>query len=73
MSAKRALVVALVVLFALRYDFWLWDDPRRIAGIPVGMAYHIGYCLVAAGLMALLVRFAWPVHVDEADADGIDS
>jgi len=32
--------------------------------LPIGLAYHVGYSLVAAATMALLVRFAWPKQLD---------
>lgn len=59
-SVRLPLYAALGLLFLLRHDLWLWNDPRRIAGLPLGLAYHIGYCAAAALVMGLLVRFAWP-------------
>ncbi len=56
--------VAIVVAYLLHNDLWLWDDPRLFLGVPVGLAYHVGYCLAAAALMALVVRFAWPDGLD---------
>lgn len=65
------LYVALVVLYALHNDWWLWDDGRLAMGLPIGIAYHIGYMVASAALMFLLVRFAWPTHlqVDEHAGD----
>ena len=57
------LYAALVILYLLHNDLWFWDDARAVLGLPVGFTYHIAYSLVAAGLMALLVRFAWPVDL----------
>jgi hypothetical protein len=54
------LYAALLVVFALHNDLWFWNDARMPAGIPVGLLYHIGYCIAVALLMGLLVRFAWP-------------
>jgi len=51
---------ALFLAFVLHNDFWLWDDARMVAGLPVGLAYHVGFCLAVALLMWLLVTFAWP-------------
>jgi hypothetical protein len=28
--------------------------------LPVGLGYHVAFCLATALLMWLLVRFAWP-------------
>ncbi len=56
--------VAIVVAYLLHNDLWLWDDPGLFLGVPVGLAYHVGYCLAVAALMALVVRFAWPDGLD---------
>ena len=57
---QGALYIATLVLFVLHQDFWLAADSRLVLGLPVGLAYHAGFCLAAAALMGLLVRFAWP-------------
>ena len=68
---RRLLYLALVVLLALHQDFWGWHDASFVLGLPSGLTYHLFYCLVAAGLMALLVRFAWPHDLDQGtDSDG---
>lgn len=46
----------LVLLFLLHNDFWLWETPRLVLGLPVGLLYHIGFCLAAALLMAAFVK-----------------
>jgi hypothetical protein len=60
------LYAAIVVLYVLHNDFWFWEDPRIVLGLPVGLTYHIGYNLAAAVLLFLLVRFAWPSHLEVA-------
>lgn len=65
---RIVLYLALLLLFLLHNDLWLWNDARMVAGLPVGLAYHVGYCLVVALLMGLLVRFAWPRDL-ESPAD----
>ena len=67
---KRLLYAALAVLFLLHQDFWLWNDGRMVLGLPVGLTYHVLYCLAAAAMMALLVKFAWPTHLATDDDDG---
>ena len=52
--------IAIAVFYLLHNDLWLWDDPRRVLGLPVGLAYHVGYCLASSALMAVLVRRAFP-------------
>lgn len=64
----RALLYALLAaLFVVRIDLWLWDDPRIVLGLPVGLTYHVVYCLAVALVMALLVRYAWPVSEEAED------
>jgi hypothetical protein len=46
----------LVLLFLLHNDFWFWKTPQLVLGLPVGLLYHIGFCLVAALLMAAFVK-----------------
>ena len=71
-SARALLYAALVLLYALHQDLWLWDDPRIVLGLPVGLTYHVLYCLVAALLLALVVRFAWPTAVESPAERGAD-
>lgn len=60
MKSRVLLYAALVVLYLLHNDFWLWQSSALVAGLPVGLAYHTLYCVVVSIVMALLVRFAWP-------------
>ena len=46
----------LVLLFLLHNDFWFWETPQLVLGLPVGLLYHIGFCLVAVLLMAAFVK-----------------
>ncbi|MEM8993780.1 MAG: hypothetical protein AAGF23_03195 [Acidobacteriota bacterium] len=60
----RRAVYALVFLFFLaRYDLWQMDDPSLLFGLPVGLSYHVLYTTATIGVLALLVRFAWPGHL----------
>ena len=53
---KWMLYCLLVLLFFLHNDFWFWKTPQLVLGIPIGLIYHIGYCLVATLLMAAFVK-----------------
>ena len=64
-TVRRLLYLGLLVLYLLHNDLWLWDDARLVLGLPIGLLYHIGFCLAAAVLMTLLVQFAWPPELDE--------
>ena len=66
-TIRRLLYTALALAFLLHNDLWLWDDARSVAGLPVGLAYHVGFCLAVALLMGLLVRFAWPKDLRSRD------
>ena len=57
---RQLLYVALAAAFVLRHDLWLWSSPATLFGLPVGLTYHVLFCLVVSLLMALLVRYAWP-------------
>jgi hypothetical protein len=64
-AARRRLALAgIPVLLVAHNDFWLWDDPRLMLGLPVGLTWHVAYCLAAAAVMAWLVRDAWPAHLE---------
>lgn len=60
-----------VVLYVLHQDVWFWRTARPVLfGIlPIGLAYHVGYVLATAGLLAWLVRTAWPAHLDDGRPD----
>ena len=58
---KALLFLGVSALFALHNDVWLWERSERFLGLPVGLSYHVLYCMAVVGMMALLVRFAWPI------------
>jgi len=61
---RRLALAGLPALLILHNDFWLWDDPRFLLGLPVGLTYHALFCLAATGVMVLLLRRAWPAHLE---------
>ena len=60
---RGLLYLAFLVLYLLHNDLWFWHDPSLVLGIPIGLIYHIGFCVAASILMVLLVNFAWPRHL----------
>lgn len=57
-----------VVMIALRQSFWLWTDARLLFGmLPIGLAYQVGYSLLAAVVMWALVRWAWPAELEHLE------
>ena len=72
MSLKAiGLVVVVVLLYVLHQDVWFWRTARPLVFgfLPVGLAYHGAYCLAAALLMWVLIRVAWPHHLDLSSAE----
>lgn len=61
---RYLLYLALLTLYILHNDLWLWHDPSLVLGLPVGLLYHIAFCATAAVLMVLLVTCAWPQNLD---------
>ena len=62
---KWALALLVVVVIALHQDFWNWTDKTLVFGfLPIGLVYHACYAVAAAITMAILVRFAWPAHLE---------
>ena len=69
-------VVVFVILAFLHQDSWNWDNANLVFGlIPVGLAYHAAFSILAAMFWALVIHFAWPRHLEKwADGeDGEDS
>ena len=65
---KTILLTALViVVYFLHQDSWNWtkSEPLVFGFMPIGLAYHAGYSILAAVLMAVLVKFAWPKHLED--------
>ncbi|MFZ4629265.1 MAG: hypothetical protein ACOYNR_13135 [Blastocatellia bacterium] len=77
MTKKVLGTVLIGMAYLLHQDFWHWKVSRPvILGIfPIGLFYHIVYTIAVAGLMALLVRHAWPSHLEQglAGPDVVDS
>ena len=58
------LYAALVALYVLHNDLWLWDDPRLVLALPVGLVYHVAFCIATSVVLTLLVVYAWPEHLE---------
>lgn len=72
------LVAAVVVLYVLHQDIWFWRTahPMLFGTIPVALVYHGCFSLAAALLMWMMVRHAWPGHleaeIERHEAEGGD-
>jgi hypothetical protein len=64
---KKFLLFLLIAgVYVAHQDFWNWKDADLVFGfLPMGLAYHAGYTVVASILMAILVKFAWPAHLEK--------
>ena len=72
-TAKLLLLTALIAtVYLLHQDSWNWHkaEPLVFGFLPIGLAYHAGYSILAAILMGVLVKFAWPKDLEELSARG---
>ena len=64
------LTVLVILLYAVHQDFWFWrtSKPMLFALLPVGLSYHALYSVAASLLMWMLVKHAWPSHLEDEAA-----
>jgi Protein of unknown function (DUF3311) len=71
MKPARVFWLTLLVLavYVLHQDSWNWkkSEPLVFGFLPIGLAYHAGYSVLASVTMAILVKFAWPSHLETMD------
>jgi len=67
MTVRILLSLAILAMYLLHQDVWLWTDARPLVFgfLPIGLAYHAAYCVAAAALMWVLTKVAWPAHLEE--------
>lgn len=58
--ARRLIYLALLLALVLHNDLWYWNDASFVLGLPVGLLYHILFCLAVSLILGLLIRYAWP-------------
>lgn len=62
---KRLVYTLILLLAVLHQDFWFWDDATLVLGfLPVGLAYHALYSVLAALAWFLALTYAWPSEVE---------
>jgi hypothetical protein len=67
---KKILVFLLILaVYVAHQDFWNWKryDPMLFGFLPIGLAYHAGYSIACAVLMAILVKTVWPRHLEDQE------
>jgi hypothetical protein len=73
MKPSRIALLALLIgaVYVLHQDFWNWKaaEPLVFGFLPAGLAYHAGYSILASVLMAVLVKFAWPKHLETVETE----
>ena len=65
------LTLMIAAVYLLHQDFWNWKkaDPLVFGFLPIGLAYQAGYSILAAIMMAVLVKFAWPEDLEQVESD----
>ena len=67
---KLLLTLLVLAVYLLHQDFWNWKKTDLVFGfLPIGLAYHAGYSILASITMALLVKFAWPKHLEDVQPE----
>ncbi len=64
---KLLLTLMVIVIYALHQDCWNWRryEPLVFGFVPIGLAYHAGFSILAAVMMWVLVKFAWPKDLED--------
>ena len=64
--SERIAVAAVVLLYVLHQDFWFWHQARPLVlgFLPIGLFYHAAHTVASAGALFLLVKYAWPSHLE---------
>ncbi len=71
---KWLLTILILVVYVLHQDYWFWGNRSLVLGfMPVGLAYHAAYAVLVSVMMAILVKFAWPKHLEDTESEFPDS
>lgn len=64
---RVAFTLALIALFILHQDVWFWRTARPLAlgFLPIGLFYHACFTVAVSLVLAMLVKYAWPAHLEE--------
>ena len=63
-SLSAAVLVAM--LYVLHQDVWFWRSARPLVFgfLPIGLFYHAAFTVACAIVLGLLVKHAWPAHLE---------
>lgn len=69
---RLLLALAVLALYLLHQDFWFWRTARPLVFgvLPIGLFYHACFSVASSLLLWLLVKAAWPSHLETPFADG---
>lgn len=64
-------VLLVLVFYLLHQDSWFWQVARPLVFgfLPIGLFYHAAFTVACALLLGLLVKYAWPAHLDVGSSD----
>jgi hypothetical protein len=68
---RSLLVVTVITLYILHQDFWFWRTakPLVLGFIPISLFYHACFTVAASLVMWVLVKQAWPSHLEQEMKD----
>jgi hypothetical protein len=61
-----AAAILVLALYVLHQDFWFWRVARPLVFgfLPIGLFYHAAFTVACAIVLGLLVKLAWPAHLE---------
>jgi hypothetical protein len=70
---RWTLVLLVIILYVLHQDVWFWRQARPLifGFMPVGLFYHVCYTMAVSLSLWLLVRYAWPHHLDDGASQSL--
>jgi hypothetical protein len=58
----------IAVMVILHQDVWFWTNKTLLFGcVPIGLAYHAGFTVLAAITLFVFTRTIWPKHLEEEE------
>jgi hypothetical protein len=63
----RLLIALVAVAYMLHQDVWFWSAARPLVFgvLPIGLFYHVAFTVGCSALLWLLVKYAWPSHLED--------
>jgi hypothetical protein len=68
---KLLLLLLVIAVYVVHQDYWNWNktEPLIFGCLPIGLAYHVGYSILCAITMWVLVKTIWPKHLEIEDSN----